>query len=385
MSTQNKSSDGLKVYYFSLKKFTLNSVVFMVPYFRRFLRFLALPYCYFKMVNWDECTASRYQVLKDFLYIFFTLKYFPDNYSLCRLWEKDRSQWCYYYGSIYDPYQRARLRKEVQKKEYEILFEDKYVCYQLCKAAGLPLPKQYGLITPKDDYKEIICKILNAEPSKKIIIKPLSGSGGKDIFVAAIVKNEIVLKQNIIEKSLGDFVLQELSVIQEFITQHEKLNNVAKSINTIRLVTMMTRDNDIILIGGLMRFGIGDSLLDNTSLGGVAIGIDLSEGKLLKYGYDFNSKNHLYHPSSKVLFKGFQIPLWDDVVSLSKKVQRAFPYYRMLGHDIAVSPSDPVLIEINAAHDNVGLEQSYGPILADKKVRQEFDKYNLLINKVSRV
>ena len=63
------------------------------PIIRRILRFIALPYCYFFLVNWKECTASRLQVLKDLLYIFFKLKYYPDNYSPCRFWEKDRKEW----------------------------------------------------------------------------------------------------------------------------------------------------------------------------------------------------------------------------------------------------------------------------------------------------
>ena len=88
-----------------------------VPYVRRFLRFLALPYCFSK-VNWKECTKTKTQVAFDFLYIFFRLKYFPDNYSPCRLWEKNRAEWAYYYGSNYDPYQRRQLRKVVQPAAY---------------------------------------------------------------------------------------------------------------------------------------------------------------------------------------------------------------------------------------------------------------------------
>ena len=92
------------------------------PLIRRVIRFLALPYCFFKMIDWKECQISKYQVLRDLLYIFFRLKYFPDNYSLCRLWEKERTQWAYYYGSIYDAYQRSQLRCSVGKKKYEELF-----------------------------------------------------------------------------------------------------------------------------------------------------------------------------------------------------------------------------------------------------------------------
>jgi len=134
--------------YIIIKNRILLSFKKLIPYMRRIERFIALPYCYLKLVNWSECGATRLQVVKDLLYIFFVLKYFPDNYSLCRLWEKDRKTWTQYYGSIYEPYQRSRLRKEVQKEEYRVIFEDKNICYQLCKVAGLPLPMQYSFIEP---------------------------------------------------------------------------------------------------------------------------------------------------------------------------------------------------------------------------------------------
>ena len=40
-----------------------------VPYVRRFLRFLALPYCFSK-VNWKECTKTKTQVALTFFIYF---------------------------------------------------------------------------------------------------------------------------------------------------------------------------------------------------------------------------------------------------------------------------------------------------------------------------
>ena len=313
---------------------------------------------------------------------FFKLKYYPDNYSLCRLWEKDRSEWHFYYGSIYDPYQRARLRKEVQPKAYEILFEDKYVCYQLCMGANLPLPQQYAYISPSDDYKTIINDIFQKEPHTNFIIKPAIGRGGSGIVVLSKRENRIIVENNNrnLHLDLEDFILPTSSVIQKYIIQHENLSKMSSSTNTIRTVTMLTKKKEVILIGAAMRFGVGDSLLDNMCLGGVGVGINLENGTLKKYAYDFNSKVHLNHPTSGLPFEGFQIPFWIKVVALSKHIQAMFPYYKLLGYDIAITHEGPIVIEINAAHDNVWLEQSYGPILANKVVRDEFENYNLLIN-----
>src|SRR6056297_802144 len=127
-------------------------------FIRRFLRFLALPYCYFFYINWKICKVSRLRVIYDLFYIFFGLKFFPENYSLCHLWEKKRSDWKYYYGSVYDALQRSRLRKEVFPIKYRIIFDDKNVCHQLCIANHLPAPYQFGIVSP-DEFKPFLLNL----------------------------------------------------------------------------------------------------------------------------------------------------------------------------------------------------------------------------------
>ncbi len=351
------------------------------PLIRRVLRFFVLPYYYFKLINWEECEATKTQVIKDLLYIFFVLKYFPYNYSLCRLWEKDRSEWRYYYGSIYEPHQRHNLRKVVQKREYEILFEDKYVCYQLCKAENLPLPDQFACVDPKEDYKRQIRFILNNKSANKIIIKPIIGKGGKNIAIAFKENGKTFVIENGGKIFLDEYILRSRSVIQNYICQHKSLSEISPSVNTIRMVVMLTQSNKVLTVGALMRFGVDDLFIDNTSIGGVAVGINIENGVLNEVAFDFNSKTYTKHPTSGFVFKNYRIPYWQEVIDLSEKIQKNFFYYKMLGLDIAITSDGPVLIEINSAHDNVGIEQACGPILADKNILFEFEKYELLINR----
>src|SRR5690349_20755516 len=86
----------------------------LTPYLRRLVRLLSLPYCFLFLINWKECRASKFKVVCDLWYILFVLKTYPYHYSLCRLWASDRDDWKYYYGSNYEPYQRARLSIAVQ-------------------------------------------------------------------------------------------------------------------------------------------------------------------------------------------------------------------------------------------------------------------------------
>ncbi|MBA2882998.1 hypothetical protein HNR65_003355 [Desulfosalsimonas propionicica] len=353
---------------------------------RRCLRFLALPHCYFFYINWKACEVGRLQAIYDLFYIFFRLKFFPENYSLCRLWEKRRSEWKYYYGSVYDALQRSRLRKEVFPIKYRIIFDDKNICYQLCVANNLPVPLQYNLVQPSE-FKTFLSNLFAAPEmkSQKVIIKPLSGRGGKNIHIGYYRKGSIYLKGNDNkELPLNQFSLPALSVVQQYIQQHPKLRQISQSVNTIRIVTLLTQVKEVLIIGAFMRFGVQNVFLDNTSQGGIKVCIDVHTGKFLKYGHD--KKSHIYeaHPISGFCFEGFQIPFWKEVVQLAHRVQKTFVYNKIIGQDIAITANGPTIIELNAEYDNIGLEQVCGPILRDSKVLKAFDDYGLLYNDKQR-
>ncbi|CAK8725042.1 hypothetical protein GMJAKD_15455 [Candidatus Electrothrix aarhusensis] len=354
----------------------------LIPYIRRIIRFFALPYCYFYMVNWEECKAGRLQVASDFLYIFFVLKYFPDNYSVCRFWEKSRREWSFYYGSNYDPFQRRQLRKFVQKKEHVIIFEDKDICYQLCRANEFPLPVQIGRADNKKLCVELLNEYFQSQRDGKIIIKPVGGSAGSDILLAWQENNLLKLKNNNDLYDINSMPFCGPAVLQEVLIQHHVLDQlVSTSVNTIRIVTMLGDNDNVIFLGAYIRFGVGGSFLDNTSQGGVPVNIDIQKGCLAKYGFDFSTKKHTQHPDTGVVFEGINIPLWQDVLKLAKKIQRCFYFHKLMGHDIAITENGPVIIELNSIYDNVGLERSCGPILQNDAVLKQYMKYNLLINK----
>lgn len=380
----NKIGNIIELIYLSFKKYLYLAPNYLEPYFRRFIRFLALPYYFFIKINWEECTVPKIQVVKDLLYIFFYLKYYPDNYSACRLYEKERRLWHYYYGSNYDPYQRITLRK-IQPKEYEILFEDKEVCMQLCSGLNLPLPKTFGVVDPKGSYRDDLIRMINSNDQKEIIVKPVRGSAGRGIVKVCNINGNIMIKYKDKETNIESYVLNERSLVQEVVSQDPRVAKISEvSINTIRILTLLTKFNDVLILGSTMRFGVGNSYIDNWSAGGVAVGVNVNNGTLKDIAYDKHGNQYFVHPVSKVVFHGFVIPQWNEVSGLAKKVQSQFPYYKLLGLDVAITSDGPVIIEINAFPDFVFQEQTSGPLLADKNNLNEFNNYNLLINKYQK-
>jgi glutathione synthase/RimK-type ligase-like ATP-grasp enzyme len=299
------------------------------------------------------------------------------------LWKKPKHTWKYYYGSIYDPLQRHKLRKKVLPYKYRIIYDDKHLCQKLCEANNIPTPDEHGVVEP-DNFHQVIKTLFNLYPNKYFIIKPISGRGGSNIFLAYQKNSQKLVREKGKELLLKDFRLPGKSFIQKFIDQHHDLRPFSKSVNTIRIVTLLTPCNEVLILGALIRFGVAEAFIDNTSQGGVKVGIDLNSGKLNALGCDKSSQLYKNHPSSGIPFKDFQIPFWNEVINLAIKIQKCMPYNLLIGQDIAISTDGPVVVELNAEYDNVGLEQACGPILSNNKVLKAFYDYDLLINKYQK-
>jgi hypothetical protein len=71
------------------------------------------------------------------------------------LYERDRSTWRLYYGSSFNPFQRARLYDKLIPPRYQVLFEDKEVCRQLC-ADLASLAPLVGVLRPDQDFARFI-------------------------------------------------------------------------------------------------------------------------------------------------------------------------------------------------------------------------------------
>jgi hypothetical protein len=356
------------------------------PIVHRFKYFFKLPDCYLKIKRDKECKKSRLSVGLDLLELFFSYKTFPDHYGPCRLWEVEKSQWKYYYGSNYQTYQQLRLSRTVQPWEYSALFYDKEVCQILCRGIGVNIPYMFGVIGPEQNYKERINSFIQNDSVDSLIIKPAKGRSGIGIVLVKKENNNIIIQSKTGVFPLKDFNLSETAIVQEVIKQDRKMSAFSSSsVNTIRVVTMYTKKESVIVLGAYLRCGIGESFVDNVTSGGVAVGIDSESGKLKKFAYNKEGTRYIGHPTSKVMFEGFVIPQWQSVIDLAITVQKALPCYRILGMDIAIRENEePVLIEVNIMPDLLGLERSCGPLLRIEQNLHAFGEYDLFVNRHQR-
>ena len=257
------------------------------------------------------------------------------------------------------------------------------MCEILCRGIGINnIPHTYGIISPDQNYREKIESLFQDTDADSFFIKPIRGGQGRRIVLAKRKNGNILIQSPTSCIPLQDFQLLKTSLVQEVIQQDKRMAAFSSaSVNTIRILTMYTKNESIIILGAIMRCGVGKSFVDNFHAGGISIGIDIDTGRLRKYGYTREGTRYLEHPTSKILFEGFLIPQWKDILDLAVKIQKAFPCYRILGTDIALKENGmPILIEMN---DNpaFGGGPNLGPLFQNEQNLKAFEEYDLFINK----
>jgi hypothetical protein len=351
--------------------------------FERALRFFALPYALACLMEWKECKRNVLLVFWDHLYIFFVLKYFPDNYASCRLWEVDRKEWIYYFGSGYDPGSLRRRKRQVLRDDCEVIFEDKEVCFHLCRSFGLPLPLQYGAISPDDDFPGMVRDLFDNRGAKRLVVKLVGGAGGKGTCLVEKQDGEIIVRR--ISDPLRAFPLEGFSmptraVVQEWVVQHPDVSALSpQALNTVRMVTLFTPEREVIIVGAYIRIGIGSNFLDSGNHGGVGVKVDPETGRLGPLASDGRGRFYKFKPFAAESLTDVILPNWDQALEIARQVQVNFaPFNRFIGMDIGFSESGPILVEVNDIFDCGRFESVTGPILRNKAVLDCCKAYGML-------
>lgn len=176
-----------------------------------------------------------------------------------------------------------------------------------------------------------------------VFAKPVDGSLGRGcerIRASEIAANE--------------FALRPKTTYQEVLPQHEAISAInPNAINTVRIDTTIL-DDEIHHAAAGLRIGVGTSVVDNIAAGGFCVGIELTTGRLQRYGYryaKFGCGAWTEHPDTRCQFESVVIPDWSDVLATVQRAARALQPLGTLGWDVAITPDGPVLIEANPLWD----------------------------------
>ncbi|MEZ4317622.1 MAG: sugar-transfer associated ATP-grasp domain-containing protein [Myxococcota bacterium] len=125
-----------------------------------------------------------------------------------------------------------------------------------------------------------------------------------------------------------------------------------RALATVRVFVMRDADGPRILRTHI-KLPTGDNVADNTwRAGNLAVGVDLETGALGRswIGKGIDAVACTEHPDTKASLE-VTLPLWDQVKAVALEAAGAIDGLRIIGFDIAIAPSGPVIVEANSDPD----------------------------------
>jgi hypothetical protein len=268
-----------------------------------------------------------------------------------------------------------RIHDRIDPVYYRSILEDKYIFDCFMKGFNYPLAPLRGIVIKNrvrwlnEERTEPIEALLNYELN--CYCKMITKWGGQDVHKLEIHKGTMIIDNELSDISrFKTLVSGAPFVLQNTLIQHAEMNRLNHScVNTIRAITIHNGDCAINFINYL-RLGVGNSIVDNISHGGLGCRI-YDDGTLAETANDKNGFNTwlTYHPDSKIEFKGFKIPFFKEALDIVVHMHERFHCFFTIGWDIAITETGPVIIEANPV-GSLWFEQTlYGGI------KQQFLKF----------
>ena len=281
----------------------------------------------------ENIKNSKYvhKIMKDIyfsmlVYGIYSEEYFKYNFE--RLSDSGRRE---YIGNR----ERNRLLDEMGNEYSKNVLHDKYKCY--CKF--------------KKFYKRKIIRISNEQDKASydefcknhslFIVKPLDKSQGKGIYCVDLQEDSMEEIWKKILKEGGCHLLEEIIVQSDALGKFHP-----KSVNTIRFATYM-KNNKVTNFFACLRMGLGNSLVDNASAGGIFALIDIETGIVYTPGQTFNGVKFIKHPDTNICIIGYQIPKWDELCKIAEEAAKLLPEYNYISWDFALTEKGWVMVEAN--------------------------------------
>jgi hypothetical protein len=249
---------------------------------------------------------------------------------------------------------------------------------QICLSnANIPVVPDLFVVNESGEFTKNGEKITYIEARKlmqefqgQVFAKPISGGRGSGTMLISHS-----------EKSELDFSNLRDYVFQPQILNHPSLNVIhASCLNTMRIDTLVV-GKECFINAVVIRFGRGISIADNYGLGGIGVGVDTETGALLSSGVTkarFIREKFDSHPDSGITFKGFEVPFFQEALSLAIRSSFALSPLRSFAWDIAITQDGPLVVEGNETGDFFFLQEACGPLSAS-----ELAQHSIRLHKLS--
>ena len=339
----------------------------------------------------DPDRKSLVRITAELIYLTLFFKTLPQHYFSRFLFKKDRTKIMDYFPSkvLYDikPYFNEKGATEVL--ENKLFFDFYYRQFNISLPKILMynhrnvfvVDKKAHLINTPSEFKSLLEELFrNNKITDSIFIKRTYGTYGGDKvykFLLSQLGSDVQSTSDLFHE-----VIQSGYLFQETVKQHPDMNKLNPScLNTLRLDTFINPDGKVEIISAYLRISLTNSYVDNMTSGGCGITVDLDTGRLDRLGYmslkDGGINMPIEHPITHIVFDGFNIPLFEQVKKLVIEVAGYMPNLRLIGWDVAIGESGPVLIEGNSDYDLSGTDTMAYGVRSNPVFRKVLKEINL--------
>lgn len=226
------------------------------------------------------------------------------------------------------------LIKEYNDKNYWYIFDNKEI---FNKKFNKYLNRDWFYIN--ENYEDFLTFI---KEKKELIIKPTNACCGVG------VKKIKITKETNFENIYKECVKNNTLLLEEVAKQHKEMKILhPDSVNTVRVVTLRNKYNVTSIVIALVRIGTNHNVVDNFNSNGLCAPVDIKTGKI--YAPAINKRGEIYynHPTTNTKIVDHLIPCWEEVQKLVIEASEVIKEVGLIGWDVCISPTGPVLIEAN--------------------------------------
>jgi len=332
-------------------------------------------------------------IFRDLVTLSIFYRKFPSHYFSRFLFKKGRSNIKDYFPN---DFLYHGIKPLLNDKECRDVLENKLFFHLYYAQFDIPLPKilmhnykttflcdgKHVQISKYEDFAILLDKLFEVAPAlDSLIIKKIFWSyGGDKVF--KISRPQVANRSQQLADLYSE-VIKSGFLFQETVIQHDALSKLNPfSLNTIRFDTFIDKEGKVDIMSGYIRMSINRKHVDNISSGGCQVGIDMSTGRLKKEGYStlsyYGVKVLRSHPITETVFENFEIPYFGRAKSLVLQAACLVPGLRIVGWDVAIGESGPILIEGNSDYGMSGNDLSEGGYRTNPIFRKVLDEIKYL-------
>ena len=346
--------------------------------------------CWQQLDNLQIVQLPKWRQLAEMTALFLLRRIGPGYYIQGKFWRPDlpfRDKWLHVNNTEYNdfidrwnarPYQKSSQHKVVEKAVLQLLAvpTPEFIAYLHPQAGvsadGAPLRTLAQL-------KQLCAGLVG----QKICLKLVEGFGGAGFSAFTVVQqtDDVAFEHPFtrVQVSIESWWQQSQQnsdgyIIERYLQQHPAVEALhPNSVNTLRIWVYQLPDRTEIA-GSFLRIGQKNSMVDNTSCGGLYCPIDQNTGTLLYAVCPLEPWSQLaQHPDTGAQVSGVQIPFWAECQAIAGKALQAFPHVRVAGVDVAIAPEGPQMIELNVRPDQIGCTRMDVPLKRiDQKLKQAY-------------